>query len=116
MITTVPVVRLKSKAQVGHELIGRVISGGPTSNYRLILKLYNAALAIIEDDKRNAAHRAFLFDWAKVWTEDHSVQTMAHLAGYDASNLRKALKSGTFGKALAAKVAMVKDHLEAEGG
>jgi hypothetical protein len=116
IITTVPVVRLKSKAQVGHELIGRVISGGPTSNYRLILKLYNAALAIIEDDKRNAAHRAFLFDWAKVWTEDHSVQTMAHLAGYDASNLRKALKSGTFGKALAAKVAMVKDHLEAEGG
>jgi hypothetical protein len=109
IIAAAPVGKLKSKAKVGHELIGRVVSGDPTSNYRLILKLYNAALAIIEDDKRNAAHRAFLFDWAKVWTEDHSVQTLAHLIGYDVSNLRKALKSGKFGKSLAAKVALLKD-------
>jgi hypothetical protein len=109
IIAAAPVGKLKSKAKVGHELIGRVVSGDPTSNYRLILKLYNAAVALDQDDKRNAANRAVLYDWAKGWTEDHSVQALAHLIGYDVSNLRKALKSGKFGKSLAAKVALLKD-------
>jgi hypothetical protein len=114
VIAAAPVAKLKVKAKVGHALIAKAAANYPSVSDRLMLNLYRAALAL-EIERREAEDVvAELFDWAKTWTEAHTVAELANRLGDDPSNLAAAFRDGKFGKALAGRVRIFKEGWSCE--
>ena len=112
LIAAVPVRKLKPRAKVGHALIGRAARNDATVSDRLLLKVYRAALVIVEEERQADEDDAALYVWVKDWVDAHTIAELARSLPHDPSNLAAALSGRRLGKALAAKVRRFKAGLE----
>ncbi len=108
-IRAVSVRDLKGAADVGHAMIGRVLSGDPSVAPRTLNRIYRTALELQVELEAARERERELCEWLRATAAVIGLPTLANKLGVDRSNLGKALANGRLSKAIALTTTHLRD-------